>query len=159
MQTSHSCLATVETMGSFATLRTMVLSQLVIFSQQSCWNSGWKPSSYIEDDEPCLGICQNSDYSFSHNPVMSRDGKSCSKCDEDTGKCPRCEEDEQYWCRATQSCNALTLPCNGTCPSHLYPMLKVEEQICQSCDDHFQPSCSKKVDFFNSNLYTLYIKG
>ena len=145
-------------MATLGNLLTILLSQSVIFSQQSCWNSGWKPSSYIDDDEPCLGICKNSDYSFSHFPVMSLDGKSCSKCDE-TGICPRCEEDEEYWCRATQSCHQIQIPCNGTCPSHLYPMLNVEKQTCQSCDDHFEPSCTKKVDqsyFFNSNLYTLF---
>ena len=77
--------------------------------------------------------------------ILYQDGKSCSKCDYDTGVCPSCEEDKEYWCRFTQNCHKIQTPCNGTCPSHLYPMLNVEKQICESCDDYFKPSCTKMV--------------
>ena len=129
-------------------------------SIKRCYNENrpcWKNGGYAckSPTEPCRGECPRD------NPIMSEDGKSCSKCDGDI--CPECAEDEWY-CRAKKKCQKLTLPCDGQCG----PMRGNHEYYCPEtglCQSRFRPcggKCGKKYgltycsnmkqDFYTSNV-------
>jgi len=110
--------------------------------------SRWEEYKLQASYEPCNGVCQKQlkyDDVYDTNLQMSRDGKSCSKCEtEGAFYCPNCQMN-QYWCTADRSCKELTMPCNEECPSHIFPMFNKETQICETCDQHFEPSCLENV--------------
>ena len=67
------------------------------------------------------------------NPVLSEDGKSCSKCDGDF--CPECEEYD-YYCKATKKCQKKTAPCGGECLLvGRYPNLNENGTECEYCKE------------------------
>ena len=94
----------------------LVLTQ--VLSCNGYCPSRWGEYKYQDSDEPCNGVCQKQlkyDDVYDTNLQMSRDGKSCSKCEtEGAFYCPNCQMN-QYWCTADRSCKELTMPCNEEC--------------------------------------------
>ena len=89
--------------------------------------------------EPCLGECRED------NPVLSEDGKSCSKCEGDF--CSPCSKTEQFWCGASQTCLNKRQSCGGKCPNLRYPVIAPKGQ-CNPCPDGqtWCPQASECVD-------------
>merc|ERR1719187_1486011 len=79
----------------------------------------------VRPTEACRGECPHD------IPVLSEDGKSCSKCDGDF--CPKCEKND-YYCKATKKCQKKTAPCGGECLFvDQYPKLNENGTECERC--------------------------
>ena len=113
-----------------------------------------------DSDEPCNGVCikqHKYDNTYDNYIVVSSDKMSCSECMTSNGTainfrrtrlstfiCPSCKINE-YWCKEEQTCKAFDVPCNENCPSHIYPILNKDQNICQTCDQYYNPSCNQTV--------------
>ena len=76
--------------------------------QDTDYNWSWDQKTYV-----CSGICHS---------ISSLSSRSACPCD-----------DNQYWCEESIACHSLETPCNGTCPSHIYPIFNQEQDRCVSC--------------------------
>ena len=95
--------------------------------------------------QPCRSDCPP------ENPVLSKDGLSCSSCDE-KGNCQKCKESE-FWCSEEGSCKQRQASCGQKCPSMLYPVLSNSKKECSPCPETHR-WCALEEKCFHSESET-----
>merc|ERR1712038_972168 len=89
---------------------------------------------FNDNEQACNGLCRtDEEYSFNHYPIFDPNSEeACLKC-QSGQTCPYCSEKE-YWCKESEACHRWDIPCNSTCPSHVYPIF--QDGTCLTCDQH-----------------------